>query len=66
MLRESVNLTPGPIPHIKQDMMYPQMASPGPPPSRQVDKPVEELRLVSLFHTASCVNVYLKAVGSHE
>ncbi|XP_023342551.1 POU domain, class 4, transcription factor 3 isoform X2 [Eurytemora carolleeae] len=34
-LRDSVNLTPGPLPHIKQDMMYPQMSSPGPPPSRQ-------------------------------
>ena len=36
-LRETMSGTPGPITHIKQDMMYPSsMASPTPPNSRQV------------------------------
>eukprot|EP00090_Calanus_glacialis_P020259 TRINITY_DN3116_c0_g1_i1.p1 TRINITY_DN3116_c0_g1~~TRINITY_DN3116_c0_g1_i1.p1 ORF type:complete len:393 (+),score=66.16 TRINITY_DN3116_c0_g1_i1:235-1413(+) len=37
-IRESMNVTPGPITHIKQDMMYPSsMGSPAPPNSRQMD-----------------------------
>ena len=37
VLPRDPSITPGPISHIKQDMMsYPQMSSPGPPSSRQV------------------------------
>ena len=39
-IRESMSVTPGPITHIKQDMMYPaSMGSPAPPNSRQVLQP---------------------------
>ena len=38
-LRDSMSVTPGPITHIKQDMMYPaSMGSPAPPNTRQVNK----------------------------